>query len=33
VDDPDLKELITRIRDHEIYHDEVFSDLLDEVSD
>jgi bacterioferritin len=32
VDDPDLKELITRIRDHEIYHDEVFSDLLDEVS-
>jgi bacterioferritin len=33
VDDPGLKELITRIRDHEIYHDEVFSDLLDEVSD
>lgn len=32
VDDPDLKKLITRIRDHEIYHDEVFSDLLDEVS-
>jgi bacterioferritin len=32
VDDPNLKELITRIRDHEIYHDEVFSDLLDEVS-
>jgi bacterioferritin len=33
VDDPGLKELITRIRDHEVYHDEVFSDLLDEVSD
>jgi rubrerythrin len=32
VDDPDLKKLITRIRDHEVYHDEVFSDLLDEVS-
>jgi bacterioferritin len=33
VDDPDLKRLITRIRDNEIYHDEVFTDLLDEVSD
>ncbi len=33
VEDPDLKRLITRIRDNEIYHDEVFSDLLDEVSD
>jgi len=33
VDDPDLKRLLTRIRDNEIYHDEVFSDLLDEVSD
>jgi len=33
VEDPDLKELLTRIRDHEIYHDEVFSDLLDEVGD
>ena len=32
VDDPDLKRLITRIRDNEIYHDELFSDLLDEVS-
>jgi bacterioferritin len=31
VDDPDLKRLITRIRDNEIYHDELFSDLLDEV--
>ena len=27
---PDLKKLITRIRDHEIYHAEVFSDLLRE---
>jgi bacterioferritin len=26
--DPDLKELLLRIRDHEIYHTEVFSDLL-----
>jgi len=25
---PDLKELLLRIRDHEIYHTEVFSDLL-----
>ncbi len=33
VDDPDLKRLITRIRDHEIYHDEVFGDLLDELSE
>ena len=33
VDDPDLKRLITRIRDNEIYHDELFSDLLDEVSE
>jgi bacterioferritin len=32
VDDPDLKRLITRIRDNEIYHDELFSDLLDEIS-
>jgi bacterioferritin len=31
LEDPDLKKLITRIRDHEVYHDEVFSDLLDEV--
>jgi bacterioferritin len=29
-DDPDLKELLLRIRDHEIYHAEVFSDLLKE---
>jgi len=27
---PDLKKLITRIRDHEIYHADVFSDLLKE---
>ncbi len=28
--DPDLKKLLLRIRDHEIYHTEVFSDLLKE---
>ncbi|MFC2041061.1 ferritin-like domain-containing protein [Chloroflexota bacterium] len=28
--DPDLKKLLTRLRDHEIYHAEVFSDLLKE---
>ncbi len=33
VEDPDLKKLITRIRDNEIYHDELFTDLLDEVTD
>jgi bacterioferritin len=33
VEDPDLKRLITRIRDNEIYHDEVFSDLLEELSE
>ena len=33
VDDPGLKRLITRIRDNEIYHDELFSDLLDEISE
>jgi len=33
VEDPDLKRLITRIRDNEIYHDELFSDLLEEVED
>jgi rubrerythrin len=26
--DSDLKELLTRIRDHELYHADVFSDLL-----
>ena len=28
--DPDLKQLLLRIRDHEVYHAEVFSDLLQE---
>ena len=27
-EDPDLKELLLRIRDHEIYHTEVFNDIL-----
>ncbi len=31
VTDPDLKKLLERIRDHELYHVEVFSDLLKEV--
>ena len=30
IEEPDLKELLLRIRDHEIYHTEVFSDLLNE---
>ncbi len=30
VEQPELKELLKRIRDHEIYHAEVFSDLLRE---
>jgi len=30
VTDPGLKKLLTRIRDHEVYHAEVFSDLLKE---
>ena len=30
VEDPDLKKLLLRIRDHEIYHINVFSDLLTE---
>jgi len=30
VDDPDLKKLLLRIRDNEIYHIDVFSDLLKE---
>lgn len=29
-EEPDLKELLTRIRDHEVYHADVFSDLLKE---
>ncbi len=28
--DPDLKKLLLRIRDHEVYHTEVFTDLLQE---
>jgi rubrerythrin len=31
--DPDLKKLLLRIRDHEIYHTEVFTDLLREETD
>ena len=30
IEDPDLKELLTRIRDHEVYHADVFDDLLKE---
>ena len=30
IEEPDLKELLTRIRDHEIYHADVFDDLLEE---
>ena len=30
IEDPDLKELLARIRDHELYHVDVFSDLLKE---
>jgi bacterioferritin len=30
IKDPDLKKLLIRIRDHEIYHTDVFSDLLKE---
>ena len=30
IEDPDLKKLLLRIRDHEIYHTEVFIDLLKE---
>lgn len=33
IEDPDLRELFARIRDHEIYHDQVFSDLLAEVKE
>jgi len=28
VEDPELKKLLLRIRDHEIYHTDVFGDLL-----
>ena len=30
VEDPDLRKLLIRLRDHELYHVEVFSDLLKE---
>jgi rubrerythrin len=30
VKEKDLKQLLLRIRDHEIYHTEVFTDLLKE---
>ena len=30
IEDPSLKKLLLRIRDHEVYHAEVFSDLLKE---
>ena len=30
IEDPGLKKLLLRIRDHEVYHAEVFSDLLKE---
>ena len=30
IEDPNLKELLTRIRDHEIHHADVFDDLLKE---
>ncbi len=31
IEDQDLRGLLSRIRDHEVYHDGVFSDLLEEV--
>jgi len=33
IKDPDLKKLLLRIRDHEIYHTDIFSDLLREEED
>jgi bacterioferritin len=30
IEEPDLKELLIRIRDHEVYHTDVFNDLLEE---
>ena len=33
IEDEELHKLVTRIRDHEIYHDEVFNDLLAEVEE
>jgi rubrerythrin len=29
VDDEGIKELLARIRDHEVYHDELFSEMLE----
>lgn len=31
IEDPDLRLLLSRIRDHEMYHSAVFRDLLEEV--
>ena len=31
MDDPDLRELLVRIQGHEIYHDELFTDMLQKV--
>jgi len=31
LEDPEFKELLAHIRDHEVYHDELFSDMLVEV--
>jgi len=33
IEDQGLRKLLSRIRDHEIYHDEVFSDLLAEIEE
>ncbi len=33
IEEPGLKRLLTRIRDHEIYHDELFTDLLEGLGD
>jgi len=30
IEEPDLKELLARIRDHELYHVDIFNDLLKE---
>ncbi len=33
IEDEDLRALIERIRDHEVYHDQLFSDLLNELQE
>ena len=33
VNDEDIKSLLTRIRDHEIYHDQLFSEMLEELQE